>query len=74
MPLRPTIFFENVLDANEFARVGGNVEPDRVGQCGFGKPVAAAAAIAEIANLTHLRFFRLERRNPGAALSRVGVS
>ena len=71
---RPAVFFKNVLDLDQFARVFGDVETNRIGGGCRGKLFATVAAIAKIANLPGARFVRLRGISRRAALTRKSIT
>ena len=56
----PAIFFENVLNPDQFAAVVRDVKANGIHRGGLWKPIAASPPIAEVADLPHRRVCTLD--------------
>jgi hypothetical protein len=70
----PAVFFEYVLDLDQFVGVSGDVESNGVSSGFRGKLLASTAAIAKIANLPEAHFIWLRRISRRSALARKSIT
>jgi hypothetical protein len=74
MLFRPALLFENVLDADQFAAMLGDMKANGVSGGGFRKSIAASAPVSQIANLPHARFFGLKSGGARAAFTAIRIA
>jgi len=56
----PAVVFENILDVDQFARIFGDMEANRVGYGRRGKLFATMASKPKIADIAHACLIRLD--------------